>query len=157
MSRFMQRSLLPVPAELAFEWHTRKGALERLTPPWEHVKILHTDGSLEPGSQVRLQIQIGPLKQNWVAEHRRYVPGVEFQDVQIRGPFSRFEHTHRIVSKDSNCCWLEDEIDYAVPLGLVGHWLADKFVRRKLKKMFDYRHAVTLADLEGIQQSQRET
>jgi len=150
MTRFVQRTLLPAPASLAFEWHTRKGALQRLTPPWERVELIRSDHSLNPGSQVEMRIKIGPFRKTWIAEHRRLVPGVEFQDVQVSGPFARFEHTHKIIPQDADTCWLEDDIDYALPLGTLGQWVAGGFIRRQLGRMFRYRHAVTEADLLAL-------
>jgi uncharacterized protein (TIGR01777 family) len=142
------RSRLPVTAAEAFAWHERPGALERLTPPWEAVRVVERAASLQPGQRVTLHVTLGPLTLPWVAEHTRYVPGVEFQDVQVRGPFAAFEHTHRLVPADRNSCWLEDAIDYALPGGRLGRWLGDRTIRHKLERMFRYRHAVMRADLD---------
>ena len=34
---------MPVSAEEVFTWHERPGAFERLTPPWEKVKVLEME------------------------------------------------------------------------------------------------------------------
>jgi len=36
---FSRKVALPVSAEEAFAWHERPGALDRLIPPWEKVRI----------------------------------------------------------------------------------------------------------------------
>lgn len=145
--RFVVRTELPVSAAEAFAWHERPGALDRLTPPWESVQVVQRADNLQPGQQVKIQVRLGPLTVPWIAEHTRYVPGVEFQDVQVRGPFAKFEHTHRLVPQDGNSCWLEDDIEYALPGGRLGRWLAGPAIRRKLERMFHYRHTVLQADL----------
>ncbi len=37
---FSKKIALPVSADEAFAWHERPGALERLIPPWENVRIV---------------------------------------------------------------------------------------------------------------------
>jgi ligand-binding SRPBCC domain-containing protein len=39
--------------------------------------------------------------------------------------------------------FLEDRITYALPFGPLGHWVAGRLVRRRLERMFEYRHRVT--------------
>lgn len=65
--------------------------------------------------------------------------------MQIRGPFARCEHTHTIEPEADNASWMEDRIEYTVPLGRAGRWLGGPFVARKLQATFRYRHQ-TLAD-----------
>lgn len=151
VSRFVKRSLLPVDAATAFAWHERPGALQRLTPPWERVEVMKSPIGIAPGTRVELRMQIGPIAQRWVAEHTRYVPGCEFQDVQVSGPFAKFEHTHRILPRDAKSSWLEDEIDYVLPGGWLGQTLGGAYVREQLQRMFRYRHATTAADLTAHQ------
>ena len=40
---------LPFSAATVFAWHERPGALERLTPPWEHVRVVERSGGLGDG------------------------------------------------------------------------------------------------------------
>ena len=35
-----------------FSWHTRPGAITRLTPPWQPVTVLHEAGSLRDGRTI---------------------------------------------------------------------------------------------------------
>jgi ligand-binding SRPBCC domain-containing protein len=57
-----------------------------------------------------------------------------------------WEHKHSFLP-DGEGSILEDRIEYALPGGRVAHWVAGWFVRRKLKRMFDYRHKVTMDSL----------
>jgi hypothetical protein len=34
-------------------------------------------------------------------------------------------------------------VEYALPFGALGRWLGGWYVRRKLEKLFEYRHDVT--------------
>jgi uncharacterized protein len=145
---FRKRSRLPVPVEAAFAWHERPGALERLTPPWERVRLIERTGGIRDGARVVLAVYAGPIPQTWVAEHRDYVQNRRFRDVQVRGPFASWVHTHDFEPDGVGACFLEDRIEYVLPLGWLGRVLGGGFTRRKLERMFRYRHDTTRNDLE---------
>ncbi len=142
---------LPVSATEAYAWHARPGALERLTPPWEPVRVLERTGGLGDG-RVVLEIPVGPLRQRWVARHRDAIPGEQFVDEQVEGPFARWVHTHRFTALGADRCRYTDHIDYELPLGAAGE-LGASFVERKLERLFRYRHATVQADLAQHQRT----
>ncbi|MEO8497623.1 MAG: SRPBCC family protein, partial [Planctomycetota bacterium] len=144
---FKRRLLLPLSATEAFAWHERPGALERLTPPWESVHIADRGQGIRDGSVVRLIARIGLLKLTWLAEHHDYSAGRSFRDTQRSGPFAAWEHLHKFESDSAGQGVLEDYIEYRLPGGSLGSLLGGKFVRRKLNRMFEYRHNTTHADL----------
>ena len=144
---FRYRTRINAPTEEVFRWHARPGALERLTPPWEAVEVIERTGGINNGDRVVLRIQLGPLSRKWVAEHRDYIEGQQFRDIQREGPFAHWEHTHRFESDGPGACYLEDRIEYQLPFGTLGQRGGQAFVRRKLERMFRYRHQVTAADV----------
>ena len=153
---FIKRSAIAVPAQVLFDWHLRPGAFERLAPPWETVQILQRDEPLAEGSRVTLRMGlVGPISQTWVAEHRDIIPGVQFTDIQLSGPFSEWKHTHRIEPTGPTSCILEDRIEYRPPYGLLG-LCGLPLIRRKLHRVFTYRHAVTAADVQAHYQASQE-
>ena len=113
-ARFVAASTFPGTARTLYDWHSRPGALERLMPPWERSAVLSRTGTIEPGSEVVLQLHAGPVPYRWHARHLAAEPGVFFRDVQLRGPFARWTHTHRFTDT-ADGARLEDEIDYALP------------------------------------------
>ncbi|MGZ3440758.1 MAG: SRPBCC family protein, partial [Polyangia bacterium] len=143
---FEKRSLVAASARDAFDWHTRPGALERLSPPWESARLLRSDG-IHDGDVAELRVGVGPVEQRWVARHRDFVDGVQFADEQVEGPFARWLHTHRFEPAGDSACTMIDHVEYALPLGGVGRAVAGGFVRRKLERMFEYRHATLASDL----------
>lgn len=42
---------------------------------------------------------------------------------------------------------LEDNVEYRIPGGLIGQWLAGRLIHRKLERMFQHRHVTTVDDL----------
>jgi len=139
---FEKRTRLNAPAQRVWEWHGRPDALERLSPPGERVRVIHrTHDGLVEGSRVTLAV--GRLGLTWIAEHRDVVPGVGFRDVMVKGPFARWEHTHRFEPDGPDRSVLVDRVEYALPMGPFGRLLGGRFVRRKLEKLFEWRHRVT--------------
>ncbi|MFL5349172.1 MAG: TIGR01777 family oxidoreductase [Hyalangium sp.] len=145
---FDARSRMPVPASELFAWHTREGALERLMPPWESAELVERSGEgLREGTRVVMRMRVGPLWQTWVARHTKYIQDSLFQDEQVSGPFAQWVHTHRFWPEPPSSSVLEDEVIYAPPLGVAGRAFGGGMIRRRLERMFAYRHAVTREDL----------
>ncbi|HTB80376.1 MAG TPA: TIGR01777 family oxidoreductase [Opitutaceae bacterium] len=145
---FSRTSLIARPAAEVFAWHERSGAFERLCPPWERIEVLSRTGGIRDGGRVTLRMKAGPAWIRWEVGHCDYVAGLQFRDVQLQGPFARWEHLHRIDPAGADACTLTDEIHYRLRGGAAGIFFGRNFVRRKLAGLFAYRHAVTRLDLE---------
>ncbi len=146
-STFHRSVRIERPAAEVFAWHERPGAFARLQPPWEQVEIESESGGVRDGARVALRAKAGPFWTHWEVEHRDYEAGVRFCDVQLRGPFKSWRHEHRVEPIGTDASWLHDEIQYVLPLGPLGK-VGEGYVRRKLSRLFAYRHAVTKSDLE---------
>ena len=156
MPTFQPSVELPFSAETVFNWHEQPHVFERLNPPWEVVKLLKTPQTLANGETGVFQIPMAPalLKRllpwpamTWVAEHHSYEPGQQFADKQLSGPFATWNHIHRVETTGDQTSRLTDDIDYTLPLGLLGDLAGGEFIRHKLKRMFRYRHTITRNDL----------
>ena len=145
-SSFTCSSLFPCSARELYDWHRRAGALERLIPPWEHTRVAARTGGIDPGGRVVLAMHAGPLPYRWHARHIDNIPGVMFRDIQERGPFARWTHTHRF-SDTPKGALLEDRIDYALPGQPLLPGFAADLVDRTLERVFRYRHATLHDDI----------
>lgn len=145
---FSARSVLPVSAAEAFAWHTRPGAFERLSPPWERVAVVaHSGTGVEDGARLTIELRKGPLRKRWVAVHSGYEPGRRFVDTQESGPFAFWRHTHTVEPVDESSCTLEDAIEYALPGGQLVTRAGAPLTHRALQRMFTFRHVRTYDDL----------
>lgn len=140
---FIAKSRIDASAADVFRWHEAPGALDRLTPPWQPVQIERRPAGIRDGDRAVLLVGLGPFKIRWVLEHRDYLAGRQFRDVQISGPFHSWRHTHCFMPEGPQASILEDRIEYTLPLGFVGAFFGNWFVQRKLKRLFAYRHRVT--------------
>ena len=150
-ARFEKASHLPVPREDVFDWHARPGALERLVPPFDPVRVVSTepapDGNpIGDGAQVRLRVGPGPFARAWHAVHTACERPARFVDEQRSGPFAAWRHEHRF-EDDGGGTRLVDDVRYRLPLHGLAAPLVGGIVRRKLDATFAYRHATTASDL----------
>ncbi|MEF8816260.1 MAG: TIGR01777 family oxidoreductase [Salinibacter sp.] len=147
MNTFTASSSLGVSADALFDWHSRPGAFQRLTPPWAPVRLESFEGIGE-GDRAVLRMGPGPLALRWVAEHHDVVEGRQFCDRQVQGPFSHWDHTHRFESArdDAEGATLTDRIEYELPGGALGQQAAP-WLEAELRRQFAYRHRITRRDL----------
>ena len=152
MPQFVAESEFASPVENLFRYHARPGALDRLLPPWQNVKIAKRSESIEVGQEVILKL-IGPLglSMKWHAQHTQYQPDTLFEDIQLRGPMHHWTHQHQFHALDGSRSRLCDSVSYQLPLGSAGQWLLGRYFESELKRMFNYRHQVTAADLALIE------
>jgi ligand-binding SRPBCC domain-containing protein len=141
--RFVKESIIRAAPEKVFAFHELPDAFERLVPPWESVDVIQKADISQIGSQAIIEQKIfGIIPSRWIAEHTKYDPPRMFEDVQISGPFSSWQHRH-IITPHENGAVLRDQIDFEPPLWILGRLAAPFAILPKLEKMFEYRHKVT--------------
>ncbi|MCT7660168.1 TIGR01777 family oxidoreductase [Mycobacterium deserti] len=132
-------SVVDHPLTEVFAWHERPGAMRRLVPPWQPMKVVAEAESLADGRAV-----LGlPAGLRWVAQHdpTRYDPPHRFVDVlSSQGPTSwparvvaRWTHTHEF-SEVPGGTRVYDHVDTPVP-------------RAALRSTFVYRSRQLADDL----------
>ncbi|MFC1575223.1 TIGR01777 family oxidoreductase [Gemmatimonadota bacterium] len=148
MPYFRRRTHLPYPPQEVFAWHLRPGALQRLIPPWHRVRILEQEGGIAEGGRLLLGLQQGPAEVKWEVEHTAFEDGVLFRDEQISGPLDEWIHSHRFIPADDGGCIMEDDVEWAAPLGAAGRLFTEPFIEKELERVFGFRHARLRNDLE---------
>lgn len=74
----------------------------------------------------------------WQTEIEQVNEPFSFKDVQKKGPYSMWEHTH-VFEQVENGILVKDYVKYRLPLGLLGRLAHALFVRARLAHIFDYR------------------
>lgn len=146
MQRFEFSSIIPAPQQALWDWHLRPGAFQRLTPPWDRVTPIRYTGVRED-APFAMSIQRGPIAIEWRGEHYGIDPPREFRDRMTSGPMRHWDHRHRFESVDAAQTRMIEEIEYALPLGVLGATFGGAMVRSDFGRMFRYRHRVLAADL----------
>jgi ligand-binding SRPBCC domain-containing protein len=147
--RFVKETRIAAPPETVFHFHERPDALHELIPPWESVRVIESAGSIRPGSRVVLEQRILFIPVRWVAVHTEYDPPRLFADRQESGPFAYWYHRHLFLPDGAGGTILRDEVEYRPPLGAVGRILFGPMIRKKLERMFEFRHDRTRRMIES--------
>ena len=146
MPIFEWHSVMPASADEVFAYHARPGAFRRLAPPWQKLRVLEESGDVTAG-RVAFEVRFGPVKRHWVAEMGSAMPGRQFVDRQVDGPFSSWEHVHRFVPIDDERSELYDHIEYSLPAGGLTDFVGEGPAGKTLSRLFRFRHERTRLDL----------
>ena len=146
MPIFEWRSVMPARADEVFAYHARPGAFRRLAPPWQKLEVREESGDVTSG-RVAFDVWFGPLKRHWVADMGSAMPGRQFVDRQVEGPFASWEHVHRFVPIDEDHSELLDHIEYSLPAGGFTDAVGEGPAGKTLSRLFRFRHERTRLDL----------
>lgn len=127
---------LPRKADELFDFFGRAANLEAITPPWLNFEIL-TPSSIEirAGALIDYRLKVRGIPLRWRTEILKWDPPREFIDIQVRGPYKLWHHTHRFTPRDGGTL-CEDRVRYYPRGGRLIQWL---FVRRDVESIFDFR------------------
>lgn len=116
--------------------------LGAITPPEMGFQILASpDRALQAGDRITYRIRVNGVPLTWVTLITEWVPNRKFTDVQEKGPYAKWEHTHSFEETDGGVL-MTDIVDYELPLAPLGRIFAGWWVRRQLAGIFDYRERV---------------
>jgi ligand-binding SRPBCC domain-containing protein len=137
---------VPVDVDEAFAFFADARNLEAITPPWLRFRIIEAPRMLERGSLLVYRLRLFGIPIHWRTEITEWWPPFSFTDVQVAGPYSRWEHTHQLRRVDGGT-EIRDRVVYRLPYEPVAHLLAPVTVRPWLWAIFDYRARQTDARL----------
>ncbi len=143
---FSSKSYYPCSARDLYDWHSRDGALERLIPPWENTSVVSKSGGIAVGGKVTMKMHAGPIPFSWEAHHVEDVPGSMFRDIQYKGPFAAWSHSHFFKDTDQGA-ELEDRIEYALPAHKFLPGFVKSHMNKTLRRIFSYRQQTLKEDL----------
>jgi ligand-binding SRPBCC domain-containing protein len=129
-----------VPVEQAFDFYVDALNLEPMTPPWLHFEVT-TPGELRlrQGTLLDYKLRLHGVPVRWQTRIETWEPSLRFVDTQRKGPYSLWEHTHLFEKDGETATIIHDRVRYAIPLGPLGALAHLLFVRRDLRRIFDYR------------------
>jgi len=133
---FQSEQLLPAPLERVFAFYSDAANLERITPPWLRFEIVTPSPvAMERGAVIDYRIRVRGLPMGWRSEITHWEPPYRFVDVQRRGPYRSWIHTHSFEQTDKGTI-VRDHVRYAVPGGALVQKL---FVAPDIQRIFSYR------------------
>lgn len=127
------------PVEEVFAFFERPENLARITPPELGFHIRSSDRLMRTGLSIDYTVRpfLG-IPTPWRTRIAAYHPSASFVDIQERGPYRRWEHTHTFSAVEGGTR-VDDSITYELPLGALGDAFHDRLVRPALERIFSYR------------------
>ena len=141
------RVWLARPRPEVFAFFADPANLLRITAPRVGLSLLTPPATLAAGAVLDFRIRWLGLPLRWRAYVREYDPPYRFVDVQVRGPWARWEHRHLFLEEGGGT-WVEDRVTYRLPLGPLGRLAHGALVQRQLRALWAYRQA-RLGELLG--------
>lgn len=127
---------LPRPRHEVFPFFAEAGNLEVITPSWLRFEVLTPAPiTMRVGALIDYRIRVHGFPVWWRTEIAEWQPPERFVDVQLRGPYRLWHHTHEFHERDEGTLCL-DHVRYRPRGGAVIQWL---FVRRDVERIFEYR------------------
>jgi uncharacterized protein len=133
---------VPQPIGPTFSFFTDPQNLEALTPPFLQFKILKiTSSPIHEGTILDYSLKIRGVPIRWQSKITECISGVRFSDMQTRGPYLFWHHTHEFFEKDGGTI-IRDKVLYKLPGWTPGDIIAHWLVRKDLEKIFLYRREI---------------
>jgi len=143
-----RRLWLPRPRPEVFAFFADPRNLAVVQPRWARPAWLaEPPARLEAGAFLDFAVRMAGVPVRWRVMVREYDPPFRFVDVQLRGPFARWEHRHRFLEgpeRDGEHragTWMEDRITYRLPGGALGKVAHALGAGRRVRALFDFRDA----------------
>ncbi|MBA2612151.1 MAG: SRPBCC family protein [Bacteroidetes bacterium] len=117
--------------------------LKVITPEYMNFTIIDENAKSEKMFQGQIiEYTVSPvlgIALNWVTEITHVEDKNYFVDEQRFGPYSFWHHKH-FIKQVTGGVEMIDIVHYKLPFGFIGKLLNGLFVKKQLKKIFDYRH-----------------
>ncbi len=137
--RLYREQWVPRALSEVFPFFERPENLARITPPELDFRLLTPSPvPMHQGALIDYTIRLVGIPVRWTTYIAAYDPPHLFVDVQLRGPYAFWHHTHRFIPENGGTR-LVDEVRYCLPFGWLGELVHELYVRRALKGIFDYR------------------
>ena len=142
-----RRFWLPRPRPEVFAFFADPRNLALVNPPAVRLRWLAPPPPvLAAGGVLDFSVRLAGIPVHWRVIVRELDAPHRFVDVQLRGPFARWEHRHAFLEEappDGTSAapgtWIEDRVVYRLPLGPLGALAHALGAGRRVTAVFDYR------------------
>ena len=135
---------LPIKIEEAWKFFSSPDNLKKITPPALGFNIIseHTENEMYAGQLIEYTVKpLFGIPLYWMTEITNVERFKYFIDEQRYGPYSFWHHQHHFKEVKGGV-EMTDIVHYKIPFWFFGDIANNLFVRKQLKKIFDYREQV---------------
>ena len=116
--------------------------LEAITPPLLRFRVITPDPvEMRVGTFLQYRLRLHGVPVRWDTTIQEWSPPHRFVDVQVRGPYALWHHTHAFAPAPDGGTVMTDTVRYAIGFGALGELARRGLVRRDLEAIFDFRAA----------------
>lgn len=145
-----REQFIPRPVAEVFAFFADAGNLGAITPAFLNFQILTPRPiPIETGTLIDYQIKLFGVPLQWRTRIEELEPPWRFADVQLRGPYKLWRHTHEFREVQGGTL-MTDRVRYQLYLGPLGRLAHALWVRRTLVRIFDYRRQTIERLLGGV-------
>jgi uncharacterized protein len=138
--RVLEREqLIRRPLEEVFSFFSDAKNLERITPDFLRFRITAVSTpQIGPGTLLDTRLNLHGVPVRWRTRIEEWSPPHRFVDIQLRGPYASWHHTHEFESVPEGTL-VRDRVRYRLPLGVLGEWLGGALATRDVDRIFAHR------------------
>jgi ligand-binding SRPBCC domain-containing protein len=144
-----REQLLPGAPDDVFPFFADARNLEAITPPLLKFEVV-TPGAIpmRVGTLIQYRLTLRGIGVDWLTSIQEWEPPHRFVDVQVRGPYQLWHHTHEFTgAPGGESTLMRDTVRYAIGFGPLGQFAARAFVHRDVATIFDFRRAAVAGAL----------
>lgn len=140
LERIQTIQRLPIQIEEAWDFFTSPKNLSLITPHWLDYRLnLDPPEYLHPGTIISASIRPIPvISTSWISEITHIRPPQFYITEQRVGPFKLWHHEHHFRAIDEGV-EIEDIIMYGMHFGMIGSFVHNVYLRKRLHEIFSYR------------------
>ena len=132
---------IPQPMDKAFSFFKKCENLEPLTPDFMNFRIVDkSTEKIKKGTTINYKLRLHGVPFGWQSQITEWEPNMRFADIQTKGPYSYWHHTHEFEEKNGGTL-LKDHVAYRVPFGILGDLFIHPFIRKDLENIFSFRRS----------------
>lgn len=141
-SALFSKQYLPFRREEVFPFFAEARNLERITPSLLNFRITGmSTPEIGEGTLIDYRLKVRGVPLGWRTRIEEWRPPDWFTDVQLKGPYAKWHHTHRFEDLGEGTL-MTDIVRYRLPFGPLGAALAGGMVARDVGRIFDYRREI---------------
>lgn len=131
--------IAPVSIQEAFAIFEDPRNLAKITPPWLNFQIITPEPIVMKKDAVfDYRFKWVGLPMSWQTIITDYEPPFYFVDFQAKGPYTLWKHSHTFKPSAEGTI-VTDEVEFILPLGILGKIALKAGVSEQLKQIFRFR------------------
>ena len=150
--RIIFEQWIPKKKEEVFSFFSEVKNLESITPPNLHFKTTRMlTETIGEDTLITHKLRMNGIPISWQSLITKWNPPHQFTDIQKKGPFKKWHHTHFFKDLAGGTLMI-DQVDLEVPFGIFGHTIAGWKIFKDVEKIFTFRYK-TIQEIYGFNDS----